>query len=212
MLRNFFYIRLMQLKLDLLVTEIKLAMLKAGFRDDQERDEHGRWTDEGSGGSDHTFGDSVVEGSSHFRVMPVSDEKPTPNIDFALRIFHNNSGLGTDGDCAQQVRGALNRAGFNVGKPKNSIYAKDYGETLKEAGFKAFISDTKPSTPPNEKLLKLGDVAIIKPAKGGNPAGHMQIYDGVRWYPRFPRDEFWPGAPYRSDNPDYTIYRYYGKM
>ena len=98
-------------------------------------------------------------------------------------------------NCATYVRNAIKAGGVTV---TNTLNAKDYGPKLEAAGFRR-ISPTQ--TP------RAGDVVVIQPYTGGNPAGHMAIYDGWDWYSDFKQIDFWGGPGYRSSRPTYQIYR-----
>lgn len=52
-----------------------------------------------------------------------------------------------------------------------------------------------------------GDVAIIQPYAGGNPSGHMTMYDGTTWYLDFRQNSMYPGGGYRAAQPAYKIFR-----
>lgn len=39
-------------------------------------------------------------------------------------------------------------------------------------------------------------------------AGHIAGYDGKDWISDFVQNGFWPGKAYRTERPDYVIYRY----
>jgi len=66
---------------------------------------------------------------------------------------------------------------------------------------------------------KTGNVAVIQPYTNGNPAGHVQIFDGEQWISDFKQGEtpasragyngfggFWPGPEYRKNKPPFIIY------
>lgn len=57
------------------------------------------------------------------------------------------------------------------------------------------------------EMPREGDVIIIQPYAGGNPSGHMAIYDGAEWYSDFKQRDMWAGPGYRAARPSYTIYR-----
>lgn len=50
-------------------------------------------------------------------------------------------------------------------------------------------------------------MVVIQPYDGGNPVGHMAIYDGTTWYSDFRQRDMWGGPGYRSAQPTYKIYR-----
>lgn len=91
----------------------------------------------------------------------------------------------------RQFRRAVSRWGI-------PYHAKDYGPMLRSAGFTAIGTYEMP---------REGDVIIIQPYAGGNPSGHMAIYDGAEWYSDFKQRDMWAGPGYRAARPSYTIYR-----
>jgi len=56
-------------------------------------------------------------------------------------------------------------------------------------------------------VAKKGDVAVIQPYDGGNPNGHITMYDGNQWVSDFKQRDIWGGAGYRKHRPDCVIYR-----
>ncbi|EEF3390352.1 hypothetical protein Q8D36_003040 [Salmonella enterica] len=80
----------------------------------------------------------------------------------------------------------------------HTYHAKDYGPMLRSAGF---------TTIGTYEMPREGDVIIIQPYAGGNPSGHMAIYDGADWYSDFKQRDMWAGPGYRAARPSYTIYR-----
>lgn len=53
-----------------------------------------------------------------------------------------------------------------------------------------------------------GDVLVIQPYKGGNPHGHIAMYDGEDWVSDFVHTDLWGGPGYRKATPDIEILRY----
>ncbi|MEG5839451.1 hypothetical protein UXO68_02630 [Enterobacter mori] len=80
----------------------------------------------------------------------------------------------------------------------NAPNAKDFGNNLERAGFRVLGQG---------EILQEGDVVVIQPYDGGNPAGHMAIYDATTWYFDFRQRDIWGGPRYRSARPAYKIYR-----
>jgi hypothetical protein len=115
------------------------------------------------------------------------------------------------GRCANHVRRALNKGGFDVKKPKDGRgYAKNFDKPLEDAGFDNIASNAHPAIyPPEGYRPQAGDVVVMEsyPAQTP-PAGHMAIYDGRQWISDFRQREFWPGDSYRNYKPSYAIYRY----
>ncbi|EDL5765368.1 hypothetical protein CWG77_16250 [Salmonella enterica subsp. enterica serovar Senftenberg] len=101
----------------------------------------------------------------------------------------------SSGRCAEFTRKAIQAGGITLG---HTYHAKDYGPMLKSAGFTAIGTYEMP---------REGDVIIIQPYAGGNPSGHMAIYDGAEWYSDFKQRDMWAGPGYRAARPSYTIYR-----
>ncbi|WP_054179318.1 CHAP domain-containing protein [Trabulsiella odontotermitis] len=97
--------------------------------------------------------------------------------------------------CAEYTRKAIGAGGIILG---NTGHAKDYGSLLINAGFRAISPHESP---------KAGDVVILQPYEGGNPSGHMAIFDGQDWYSDFRQRDMWSGPGYRAAKPDYIIYR-----
>lgn len=101
----------------------------------------------------------------------------------------------SQGRCAEFTRKAIQAGGITLG---HTFHAKDYGPMLKSAGFSAIGHFEQP---------REGDVIIIQPYEGGNPSGHMAIFDGQEWYSDFRQRDMWAGPGYRAAKPSYTIYR-----
>jgi hypothetical protein len=104
------------------------------------------------------------------------------------------------GQCAKWVRLALEDAGANTkGHP---IPAKEYGPLLMRNGFHPL-----PVKNPQSFPFLMGDIVVIQPAPGGNPAGHIAGYDGKNWISDFVQLGFWPGPKYIEGKPSYVVYR-----
>ncbi len=101
----------------------------------------------------------------------------------------------SSGWCAEFTRKAIQAGGITLG---HTYHAKDYGPMLRSVGFTAIGTYEMP---------REGDVIIIQPYAGGNPSGHMAIYDGADWYSDFKQRDIWAGPGYRAARPSYTIYR-----
>lgn len=76
--------------------------------------------------------------------------------------------------------------------------AKDYGSSLKAAGFSQLTADNGIYLP--------GDVVVIN-GFAGNPHGHMALYNGTNWVSDFMQRDLYPGRSYRAHRPTYIIYR-----
>jgi hypothetical protein len=104
------------------------------------------------------------------------------------------------GRCARHVRLALEAGGANTAG--HLVDAKTYGPVLLKNGYRIVAKDNSASWTP-----MIGDVAVIEATKKGNPAGHIQGWDGKNWISDFVQREFWPGKVYREEQPSYEIYR-----
>ncbi len=159
--------------------------------------EGGQWTATGS---------SPAEGQS-------TSTTPSPkrfNLDGALNKLKNQVKPTTNGDCATYVRIALEKGGgLTLIRPKpradRKVHAQDYGASLLQAGFKEVHIETYAKYIPQK-----GDIAIIQPYPGGNPSGHMQMYDGEHWISDWVQGGFWAGrgTGYERYKPPFKIYRY----
>jgi hypothetical protein len=52
-----------------------------------------------------------------------------------------------------------------------------------------------------------GDVAVIQPYQGGDPNGHICMYDGDQWVSDFKQRDMWGGPGYRKNKPVCIVYR-----
>lgn len=117
------------------------------------------------------------------------------NIDRAVQHIRSKAGSKSLNKCATYTRQAIKAGGVDIG---NTPDAKDYGANLEHAGFRVI--------PPGSTLIA-GDVAVIQSYVGGNPSGHMTMYDGSNWYSDFRQKSMYPGGGYRVARPAYKIYR-----
>lgn len=168
-----------------------LHQLKAGFDPNQPRvpagnPDGGQWTDD-------------------FRGI----EK---DIDKTIEYLKEHVESHSFGQCAKYVRRALNAGGFDVNPSGN---AKNYSSELEKVGFRPVViySGNNPEGLSDEGYVRgytpqAGDVAIIQPYEGGNPAGHMTMYDGSHWLSDFRQRTMYPGSGYRREKPPYIIYHY----
>ena len=105
------------------------------------------------------------------------------------------------GLCARAVRTSLEAGGIETtGYP---YHAKDYGQHLSDWGFK--------QVSPNGYTPIPGDIRVIQPYTGGNPSGHINMYNGSNWVSDFVENGFWPGPGYRAHRPPYKIFRWPNK-
>ena len=101
------------------------------------------------------------------------------------------------GRCAQYTRQAIEAGGIRL---THHTSAKDYGNSLVNAGFKE-VSE-------NVVAFKPGDVVIIQPIPK-HPHGHMAMFNGKFWVSDFLQQHgFYPGQSYRKLHPTYTVYRH----
>lgn len=80
--------------------------------------------------------------------------------------------------------------------------AKDWGPILTRNGFHVVAVPT-----PEHFKFQKGDIVVIQPYPGGNPAGHIAGFDGERWISDFAQRDFWAGPTYRRERPVYAVYR-----
>ncbi len=101
------------------------------------------------------------------------------------------------GICATYVRRALEAGGLDTtGHPVN---ARDYGPFLLGRGFEK-IADATPSLS--------GDVVVIQPYLGADPAGHIAMYSGTGWVSDFAQRDFWGGPGFRTKQPAHQFLRW----
>ena len=101
------------------------------------------------------------------------------------------------GLCATYVRKALIAGGLNVAPLR---YAKQYFGVLDKKYHFQPISN-------NNYTPVKGDVSVIQPFSGGNPAGHICMYSGAQWMSDFKQREMYPGSRYIANRPPYQLYR-----
>lgn len=120
------------------------------------------------------------------------------DVDKAVQYLNSHAQPESTSDCAAFVRQAISKpagGGLPMGSTKS---AKDYGPQLEAAGFRQVTDGT----------LQKGDVAVIQPYPGGNPNGHMAMYNGTDWVSDFKQRDMWGGPGYRAAKPSYKIYRH----
>jgi hypothetical protein len=119
------------------------------------------------------------------------------NIDNAIDVLIRNAQQTSTGLCATYVRKALIAGGLNVSPLP---FAKQYlGVLDKKYHF-------RPISSANYTPAK-GDVSVIQPFPGGNPAGHICMYSGAQWISDFKQREMYPGSRYTANRPPYQLYR-----
>lgn len=117
------------------------------------------------------------------------------NKDVAISHLRSRALGHSHNECATFTREAITAGGIRL---ERTLNAKDYGPALLRAGFR--------EVPPGSTLLS-GDVAVIQPYPGGNPSGHMTMYDGTQWISDFRQRSMYPGPGYRAAQPAFKIYR-----
>ena len=119
------------------------------------------------------------------------------DVDKAVSYIEEHAAAGSTGLCAKFVRLALKAGGVAIDPWPDE--ARKYGPYLLRSRFIAL------SIAPSG--VAAGDVCVIQPYKGGNPAGHIQMFTGAKWYSDFEQREFWPGAGFRTNKPAYALFR-----
>jgi hypothetical protein len=129
--------------------------------------------------------------------VPAASGASGLDVNKAVDALIRNAQQTSIGLCATYVRKALIAGGLNVSPLP---LAKQYlGVLDKKYHFQA-ISSTN-YTP------KKGDVSVIQPFPGGNPAGHICMYSGGQWISDFKQREMYPGSRYIANRPPYKLYR-----
>lgn len=121
----------------------------------------------------------------------------TWDVNKAVTHLKNHAKSKSQGECGKYVREAIEAGGIRLIR-KNS--AKDYGSSLKTAGFTEY-SSVSPGG------YKAGDIAVIQNPDAQHKHGHMQMYSGSQWISDFKQKDFWPGSIYTEKTPSYKIYR-----
>jgi type VI secretion system secreted protein VgrG len=119
------------------------------------------------------------------------------DIDAAIKALDANVQPGPTGKCATHVRKALEAGGLDLSV--RPVSAKDYGPTLKTKGLKS--AELK-----NYQPLK-GDIVVIQSYQGGDPHGHIAMYNGTQWVSDFKQRDMWGGPGYRKNTPNYEVFR-----
>ena len=133
---------------------------------------------------------------------PVSQQpqagKSHLDVDEAVAELIKNVQQTSIGKCATFVRMALLAGGVDIRPP--IAKAKDYVNVLdSKYGFQPIAGE-------NYVPLK-GDVSVIQPRPGGNPAGHICMFSGVQWISDFKQHEMYSGALYIATRPPFRIFR-----
>lgn len=119
------------------------------------------------------------------------------DIDAATTYLVAHAAVHSTRRCAHAVRSALLAGGVSFATfPED---AKAYGPYLLAKGFIVI--------PPTRYVPKKGDVVVIQSYVGGSTAGHITMFSGTGWYSDFVQTDMWSGPGYRTNQPDYVIYR-----
>lgn len=140
--------------------------------------------------------------SANSPAAATSSQKGTSGLDIDAAVKHLDSHAQSEstGRCARYVREALDAGNIKINP--NPIHAKDYGSYLEAKGFVKLTATEEPQYTPQK-----GDVAVIQPYKGGSASGHICMYNGTQWVSDFKQRDMWSGPGYRTNKPDYAIYR-----
>src|SRR3954464_15357338 len=97
------------------------------------------------------------------------------DIEKAILHLRSNAQPNSIGRCARFVRLALAAGGVKIDPPPR--VAKEYGPLLRKFKFT--------EVPEEDYEPKAGDIVVIQPCVGGNPAGHIAMYSGTEWISDF---------------------------
>lgn len=129
--------------------------------------------------------------------MPVNIEKFIKHLRDAA-----DDGPPGHGKCGEYVRKALQAGGAHFNEFSPPHYGKLYCLTFERLGF----HEIKVDDPDSYNFIR-GDVMVMQPHKS-SIAGHVAGYDGQKWISDFVQRDFWAGKKYRSERPQYAVYRY----
>ena len=139
---------------------------------------------------------------------PNANVKGTSGMDIDAAVNRLNSipdSATSGGYCARYVENAIEQGDVDLDRYSYPPAAQDKGQELLDAGF---VDVTSSNYDPQK-----GDVAIIQSYPGGNPAGHMAMWNGSLWVSDFkqrnvaPLNLPYPGPGYRQAQPAITYYR-----
>lgn len=116
---------------------------------------------------------------------------------YSYNEYKNLQKTGRKGKCAQYVRCAIEAGGIDTSV--HPVSAKDYGPYLQNWGFREISRD--------HYVPRTGDIRVWQPYSGGNPNGHIHMFNGSAWVSDFVEPNLGgPSAGYRANNV-YKIYR-----
>lgn len=107
------------------------------------------------------------------------------------------------GRCAHSIRLALAFGGW----PTNAAgivwpyLARNYGPFLESMGWLKLPPET-----PKEGYQK-GDIIVWRGPKD-EPAGHVAMFDGMKWISDFRQIHFFPGSLYAAEHCAFEVYRW----
>lgn len=118
-------------------------------------------------------------------------QKDSWDINKAVDTIKKNAKDESQGECLRYTANAIN-SGFGEEKPLSSYHtgsdpnmgkitsARYSGLALEALGFNRI---------PNDSVLKKGDIHVFQPSKSwiaeGHPHGHIEMFDGSKWYSDF---------------------------
>ncbi|MBV9883330.1 MAG: peptidoglycan-binding protein [Sphingomonadaceae bacterium] len=120
------------------------------------------------------------------------------DVDAALQWLRDNVAAKSQGHCAKAIRLGLEAGGVSINP--HPLNAREYGPYLLKYEFTEVAA--------TEVSAQKGDIAVIQPHSGGNPAGHITMYDGATWWSDFKqRTMLALPAGYRGPRPSFKLYR-----
>jgi hypothetical protein len=131
------------------------------------------------------------------------------DINATLDYLQSNAQPASTKFCARYVREALQAGKLPLSN--HPLSAKDYGPTLRAAGFREIQLPQLLRAPvfQDSSLFMAGDVAVFEglpDAGGGFEHGHIQIFDGDDWISDFKQRGFCPAPQFNAGR--YKVYRY----
>lgn len=146
-------------------------------------------TDKGYASSSYLSGSGGSSGGSSGGNKSAALKKAEAAADYAKSKAHPKS----TGWCAKYVANALQNAGFSFTRQGSACFYHTKG-ILKGMGF---TNISKPGS------LRKGDIAVHG-CNGAHPHGHIQIYNGGKWYSDFAQNSV---NVYSSNSPPVYYYR-----
>ncbi|KQP80733.1 hypothetical protein ASF60_22510 [Methylobacterium sp. Leaf113] len=179
----------------------------------EERELYASFLAAGLGPSDAWDALSFSPRNVAITILPLPQPSPIPailrgkaklNINLAVQYLRAHAQPKSIGQCARYVRNALEAGGLKaINPPERPVDAKDYGPVLKVRGFsETVLSGMLYHYDPLE-----GDVIVLQPYSGGNPAGHIAMFSGEDWMSDFVQRDIWAGPGYRAKKPHLALYR-----